>query len=256
MFGLASLRAVRYSATGEAAAARWLGFKQFLRNQDGFDDAPPAAVAIWDRLLAYGAGVGVARGALDGVPLEVEDPDVAWSRVDGHWRQVRIEYPTRFGYGERPLNVLAGGLLRLAFWGTIGFFVLPVLVDIVWSGVFDAIDGADVGSGAIAAFVTGITVIVGAMAAYLIVRIADGLIRTYRGARDLGATETVTGRVVKHHRTEQHEWFAVDPGAVEEVKACYRSDGGSPPRGASVRVVVTPHLHHVVSVETVATGSS
>jgi hypothetical protein len=256
MTGLASLRAVRYSATGEAAAARWLGFKRFLRNQDGFDDAPPAAVAIWNRLLAYGAGVGVARGALDGIPLEVEDPDVAWSRVDGHWRQVRVEYPMRFGYGERPLNVFAGGLVRLAFWGAIGFVVLPVLVDIVWDVVFDSLDGDDLGSEPIAAFVIGITLIVGAMAAYLVVRIADGLIRTYRGARDLRATTTVTGRVVKHHRTEQHAWFAVDPGAVEEVKASYRSDGGVPPRGATVRVVLTPHLHHVVSVETVPNGSS
>ena len=87
---------------------------------------------------------------------------------------------------------------------------------------------------------------------YLLVRLADGVIRTYRGLMDLKARETVEGQVVKRHRLEQTEWFAVDPGEVDEVKAVRPGDDGElPPRGASVRMVLTPHLRHVVSVDVV-----
>ena len=250
MAGLRALRAIRYSPAGEAAAARWLGVKRFLGQQEGFGDAPPAAVAIWNRLLAYGAGIGVARGALDGIALEVEDADVAWSRYDGQWRQVRVEYPTRFGYGQRPWVVLGGGLVRLAFWGALGFVILPIVIDVLWGVLSDAFDGSDAG-GALAALVIGFALVFGLIGAYLVVRIADGALRTYRGLVDLRTTETVTGQVVKHHDTEQHSWFAVDPGGVDEVRAYFweAGRGTRPPRGAVVRVVVTPHLHHVVSVE-------
>jgi len=250
MAGLRALRAIRYSPAGESAAARWLGVKRFLGGQEGFGDAPPAAVAIWNRLLAYGAGIGVARGALDGIALEVEDADVAWSRYDGRWRQVRVEYPSRFGYGQRPWVVLGGGLVRLAFWGALGFVVLPVVLDFLWQVFSDALDGGDLG-GALAALVVAFTIGFGLVGAYLVVRIADGAIRTYRGLADLRATETVTGQVVKHHDTEQHSWFAVDPGGVDEVRAYFweAGQGTRPARGAIVRVTVTPRLHHVVGVE-------
>jgi hypothetical protein len=250
MAGLRALRAIRYSPAGDAAAARWLGVKRFLGHRDGFDDAPAASVAIWNRLLAYGAAIGVARGALDGIALEVEDPDVAWSRRDGHWRQVRVEYPTRFGYGERPLLVLGGGLVRLAFWGAIGFVVLPVVIDLLWDVLSDAFDGEGLG-GAFAGVVVTLAIVFGLVGAYLVVRIAEGAIRTFRGLADLRATDTVTGEVVKQHDTEKHAWFAVDPGGVDEVRALSwgsGSGGTRPRRGATVRVVLTPHLRHVVSV--------
>jgi len=251
MAGLRALRAIRYSSAGEAAAAHWLGVKRFLGHQDGFGDAPPASVAIWNRLLAYGAGIGVARGALDGIALEVEDVDVAWSRYSGQWRQVRVEYPTRFGYGQRPLPVLGGGLARLAFWGTIGFVVLPAVIDLLWQVLSDALDGDDLG-GALAGLVVAFAIGFGVVGAYLVARIVDGALRAYRGLLDLHATETVTGQVVKHHDTEQHSWFAVDPGAVDEVRAYYWEAGrgdGRPPRGTIVRVTVTPRLHHLIVVE-------
>jgi hypothetical protein len=59
---------------------------------------------------------------------------------------------------------------------------------------------------------------------------------------------------VKHHDTEHHAWFAVDPGGVDEVSAYYwdAGRGSRPSRGATVRVVVTPHLHHLVGVEVIS----
>jgi hypothetical protein len=100
-----------------------------------------------------------------------------------------------------------------------------------------------------------LAVVFGLVGGYLVVRIADGAIRTYRALADLRSTETVTGLVVKHHDTEHHAWFAVDPGGVDEVRAVYwaSSSGGTRPRrGATVRVVQTPHLRHLVTVELIS----
>ena len=147
--------------------------------------------------------------------------------------------------------MLGGGLVRLAFWGAIGFVVLPVVVDLLWDVLSEALDGDGLG-GAFAGVVVTLAIVFGLVGAYLVVRIAEGAIRTFRGLADLRATETVTGEVVKHHDTEQHAWFAVDPGGVDEVRAYYWASGAGgtrPPRGANVRVVLTPHLHHLVSVE-------
>lgn len=245
---LRKLRSIRYSREGEAAAARWLGVKRFLQHDPQFGDTPPAGVAIWDRLLAYGAGLGVAHGAVAAIPLEEEDPEVAWSRVGGDWHQVHVEYPTLFGYGERPQSVFLNGLLKSVFWGAIAFVVLPVVADAVWSVGSDALDTLNDAAtlGIVALFV----VLFGGMAMYLLVRLADGLIRTYRGFFDLRARATVVGDVVKHHTTDAARWFAVDPGEVDEVKACHPGDDGTlPARGATVRMVLTPHLHHVISVD-------
>jgi hypothetical protein len=114
----------------------------------------------------------------------------------------------------------------------------------------DALDGGNLG-GALAGLVISFAIGFGLVGAYLVARIADGALRTYRGLLDLRATETVTGQVVKHHETEGHSWFAVDPGGVDEVRAYFweaSSGKGRPPRGAVVRVTATPRLHHLIDL--------
>jgi hypothetical protein len=141
-------------------------------------------------------------------------------------------------------------VLRTLLWGAIAFVVLPIAADAVWrvgSDAFDTLNNAAT-LGIVAVFV----VIFGGFGVYLLVRLADGLIRTYRGLLDLSARTTVEGAVVKHHSSENARWFAVDPGEVDEVKACHPGDDGKvPARGANVRMVLTPHLHHVVSVDVI-----
>ncbi len=56
---------------GRAAAAHWLGVRRFLAEQDNLEDLPPAAVAVWDRYLAYGAALGESRAAVHGLGGEV-----------------------------------------------------------------------------------------------------------------------------------------------------------------------------------------
>ena len=57
------------SKKGQDAASRWLGVRHFLSGDDAFDSLPPAAVAVWDRYLAYAAAMGVARDAAKGLLL-------------------------------------------------------------------------------------------------------------------------------------------------------------------------------------------
>jgi Predicted membrane protein (DUF2207) len=253
------LGSLRYSDAGLGAASRWLGVKRFLQDDAAFGDTPPSGVAIWDRLLAYGAAVGAARAAVAGIPLEEEDPDVAWSRVGGTWHQVSIEYPTRFSYGARPSSAVAQGLLRTVAFGALAFVVLPIVVDVVWSAGADALRG-DAG-GAVLAIGLVFGLVVAALGVVFVVALGDGLVRLARGVADLGAIEEVVGEVVKHHETTDRNertisWFAVDPGDVDEVIALRPGDDAEyPPRRATVRVVVTPRLRHVVSVDVLERAS-
>jgi hypothetical protein len=247
MAALRRLRSVRYSAEGTAAAARWLGVKRFLQHDAQFGDTPPAGVAVWNRVLSYGAALGVAHAAVAAVPLEEEDPDVAWSRVGGAWHQVHVDYPTHFGYGEKPRSVFLAGLLRTLFFGAIAFVVLPIVVDAVWNVGSDAFD--DLGNAAVLGIVLFFVLAFGAIGVVLVVRFADGVIRLVRGALDLRAATTLRGQVVKHHHSESRSWFAVDPGRVDEVKALHADEQGViPARGERVEVELTPHLRHVISV--------
>jgi len=83
----------RDTPAGREAAARWLGVRTYLGNDEFFPTLPPAAVAIWDRYLGYGAALGVATGAVQALPMGAEDDHRAWSSFGGRWRMVRVAYP-------------------------------------------------------------------------------------------------------------------------------------------------------------------
>jgi hypothetical protein len=247
---ISRLRAIRYSRAGTQAAARWLGVKRYLAHDPSFGDAPPAAVTIWQRLLAYGTALGAARAAAAAIPLSVEDRRTAWSRAGGDWHQVHIEYPRHFGYGERPRTVLLGGLLRVLFWGALCFVVVPVAANAAWSAGSDALHQHAVNGGAVVGLVVAFTVVFGILAAVLLVRFADGAVRTWRGVADLRRTRIVEGPVVKAIGVGR--WFAVDPGHVDHVRAWHPGVAPLPPRGATVRATVTPHLCFVSALDVVA----
>ena len=100
LIGAASrLRGERDTPQGRDAARRWLGLREMLSNDPLFGAQPPAAVAIWDRLLSYGAALGMARSAVATLPLGAESERHAWSPVGGRWRVVRIRYPRRLPPG-------------------------------------------------------------------------------------------------------------------------------------------------------------
>ncbi|HKR98286.1 MAG TPA: hypothetical protein VJU79_02110, partial [Candidatus Dormibacteraeota bacterium] len=103
----------RDTPRGRAAAAHWLGVRRQLHSDEVFPTLPPAAIAIWNRYLGYGAAMGAAGEAVRQLPLGAEDPRHAWSSFGGRWRMVTVRYPRmRLGWGRSPLSLLGGGVIR------------------------------------------------------------------------------------------------------------------------------------------------
>lgn len=121
---LSSSSRQRALPAGCEVASRWLGVRDHLEHDEVFPTLPPAAVAIWDRYLAYGAALGVAAAAVRAVPMGAEDDHRAWSSAGARWRQVRVRYP-RFlppAWGRHPVGAFFLGLFWLVLAGTVFSF--------------------------------------------------------------------------------------------------------------------------------------
>ncbi len=64
-------RDMRRRWTPEAAteAARWAAFRRYLRDFPRLQEAPPASVALWERLLVYGIAFGLAERVLEAAQI-------------------------------------------------------------------------------------------------------------------------------------------------------------------------------------------
>jgi hypothetical protein len=124
----------RETPAGMEAASRWLGVRAELAENPVFATHSPLQVELWDRLLAYGAALGVASGASRPLPMGVESDTEAWTSHGGRWRRVRVSYPRHWppGWGVDPLVGLLVGLAVVAgstlFLATAGqtFLELPI----------------------------------------------------------------------------------------------------------------------------------
>jgi hypothetical protein len=238
-------RDLRDTPAGRAACAAWLGVREHYRESHAFDNAPAASVAVWERHLAYGVALGAAHEAARDLPFVADDPDEAWSRSTGAWRQIRVNYPERFGYGESPAKVFFGGLVRALFFGGIAFVVLPIALTVTWDAGKEALDQQDQQQLGTAFFVTIMT-IGAAVALYLGIRTFAGLIRLYRATADFGQPAVIEGEVVKNHLAR----VAIDSGKVDEVDAFASiAPTNKLRRGTKARVTYTKHLHFVKHVE-------
>ena len=121
---VAKLDGERDTPAGREAAARWLGMRELLGEDPLFGEQPPAAVAIWDRILAHGTALGTAHGVVRALPLGAENDRQAWSSVGGRWRVVRVRYPRAIppGYGRPPAVALLFGIAHLV----VGIPLLPL----------------------------------------------------------------------------------------------------------------------------------
>ena len=132
------------TAQGRQAAAHWLGVAAWLRAYEPLRDLPPAAVAIWDRYLAYGAALGAMPHAVDVLDFETTGHrDVVWSTHTGTPRPVSVRYQKRNRL-LRPAGPVSAGASRfwavfsLALWSAVATFAwtpphrwLPVLIFVV-----------------------------------------------------------------------------------------------------------------------------
>lgn len=247
-----ALNGQRDTPAGREAARKWLGLRAMLAEDPLFAEHPPAGVAIWDRLLAYGAAMGVAHGAVRALPLGAESDDEAWSPLGGHWRVVRIRYPRFFppGYGRHPARVAAIGLLQLglaALARPAAVSAADALRDLVVDVSADDTVPAGVG--------VGISVVLGLVVALALVLAVRGALMALSGIADLVTPRrTVEGRVVRVRRRgddEHPRWYvAVDQGTGNRATA-WRTMPGGAVQGSTVRAEVTRWLGHVRDLKVV-----
>ena len=206
-------RPQRDTDAGLAAASDWLGVRTYLREAE-LEELPPASVAVWGRYFAYAAAFGVARTAVETIPMGAEEDHRAWSSHGGQWREVRIRYPFVWppAWGWLPgvalvVSVIgigvAAGLLQLGAaigWPRAGLGDPPGLVAVV-RGI------------GVVAWTAG-----GAVAIWSVVTLA-------RSIGDLGRTRTITGQVLRvrtYGRSSDdpgRHYLAIDDGTADVVRA-------------------------------------
>lgn len=128
----------RETPAGMEVASRWLGVRADLAENPVFATHSPLQVELWDRLLAYGAALGVASGASRPLPMGVESDTEAWTAYGGRWRRVRVSYPRYWppGWGADPIVALLVGLALVVGFGLLLYVMGPDLID---AGVFGAL---------------------------------------------------------------------------------------------------------------------
>ena len=231
-----SLRAERDTPEGLAVASRWLGLRAQLAGDERFAEQPPTAVAIWDRLLSYGAAMGVAAGAVRVLPMGAESETEAWTAYGGRWRVVHVRYPQRFppGWGRSPAGAIAIGL-AFGVPATLVAYALRDRVD----------DGSLISLGVVA---------------ILLALVAYGLVMVWRGAADLGKRVPREGLVLRRKEIVTHNdsgssttavYLAVYDGNGAAVRAlrCTPQVASGVDAGDRVRAAISPRLAHVYGVE-------
>lgn len=230
-------RRQRDTPSGLEAAARWCAVQAKLAENPVFAEQPPIAVAIWERLLAYGAALGVAPAAIRPVPMGAEEDTRAWSTYGGRWHEVEVRYRHWPHWGAHPAVAFVARL-AIALGGAFALWLLgPLLAD--------AIDDAD---GVVALVLTAI------LAVPAFVAVVGGYAALQAGL-DLFSRREVTGEVVrlrtKERKGETHEHYvAVDDGTSRTVRAwLVRPDiYAGLQQGQVVTAVVTPRLRYVHSI--------
>jgi Predicted membrane protein (DUF2207) len=231
----------RDTPAGREAAARWLGLKAFLRNDEAFAQLPPAAVTVWDRYLSYGDALGITRVCSALLDLGMGDRKRVWSSFGGGWHRVRIRYPRvlpRYG-ATAPAT-----LLRAVIGLVVGGFIVHAFSD--------STIGLDSRSDLIGDLPLIFGVLIFGYGVYVVVRTAA----------DLLAPRTLTGEVlwVELWKSKQQKndepaipvvhYFAVDDGSGDRTTAwAIPSDWSGRARpGDVVTIVVRPWTRRVVEL--------
>src|SRR5581483_1602534 len=230
------LRAERDTPAGLATAGKWFGLRTQLAGDDNFAQQPPTAIAIWDRLLSYGAAMGVAPGAVRPLPMGAESETQAWTAYGGRWRLVRVHYPSRVppGWGRSAPSAIGLGLL----WVVPAVFLAYVTRDL-----------------------RGIVYL--AIVAVGLLAFAYGASLLWSGVSDIGRRRTVEGQVLRRKEIVSNSnsgksttavLLAVYGGNGNEVRAlrCTPQVASGVRAGELVRATVSPHLAHVYVVERLA----
>ena len=239
-------RRQRETEEGLRVAARWLGVGRHLRDDPAFQELPPAAVAVWERYLAYAAAMGAARSAVREIPMGADEDRRAWSDYGGRWRLVRIRYPWLWppAWGWRPWAALLASVVG----ALVAVVPLRLAAGIGWAAEASPTDPPGLG-----AFVRGLFLFflgVGTVVALW------SLPTLVRAAMDLGSRHEVTGMVLRirtfggGRNSRPRHYVALDDGRSSVLRSfrvvrpeVYSRAGVSEYREATA--TVTPRLRHV-----------
>jgi len=189
----------RETPAGMDAASRWLGVRAELAENPVFATHSPLEVELWDRLLAYGAALGVASGASSPLPMGVESDTEAWTALGGRWRRVRVSYPRYWppGWGADPIVAVLVGLALVCGFGLLLYTLGPDLLD---AGAFGAVPFAI----ACVGVVVGVAIVIMA-------------------ASDWRTAVEVTGPILRLRAfgddDKERYYIAVDDGESEAIRA-------------------------------------
>lgn len=227
---------------GVSSAARWLGVRRFLEDNDTFNEATPGAVALWDSYMSYGAAMGLANDALRHLPMGEEDDEDAWSAYSGDWRHVRVVYPRlRVVWGKSPLGAIWTGAIMTAIGAGV-VYVGRYVHSSARTTLENEQDVADwIRLGALIAV---------AVAAPLILW---GVHTMLLGFLDLFTRRVITGQVIRLRswvNSKSGRWYlAVYDGHQSKLRA-WRIGPGTYAQfvqGDVVDVTISPRLGHVFS---------
>lgn len=189
--------------SGLDAASRWLGVRAALAENEVFATRSPLEVVLWDRLLAYGAALGVAGGASEQLPMGAESDHRAWSAHSGRWREVRVRYPRFFplGWGLQPHVAVLAGVGAAASGAAVLVLAAPILRDVAgWWRVLP-----------------------GTFAALACAVIGGGVVLVATGVADFGSSRCVSGPILRLRalgsEKRRRYYVAVDDGSSSTVRA-------------------------------------
>jgi Predicted membrane protein (DUF2207) C-terminal domain len=242
--GIDASRRQRETPAGLEAGGRWLGVRAKLAQDEVFPTLPPTGVAVWERYLAYGAAMGVARAAVAELPMGAESDTRAWSSYGGEWHEVRVRYPFLWppAWGSWPPLGVALGFVGFLAGGLVLFLVARF-------GVFSATDSV---TSSVLAILVPIEIALGAVGGLVLVW---GSLCLVSALADLRKPSEVEGQILRLRvrGTENHprHYVGVDDGRSTKVQAWRVSPElyAGLQQGETVRAVVTRLLGHVRSVE-------
>src|SRR6266568_6889171 len=242
----------RDTPAGRDAARCWLGVSAWLRGHEAFASLPPAAVAVWDRYLSYGAALGVTRVASDVLDLGTGERRRRWSCYGGVWHRVRIRYPRvwpHYGGRARELAkpalkaVVVGTLLLVFYHGPrtwLPSLLGPDAIPPHWFGVAEPL--------AVAAGV---------------VLVAVGVVRLLQVLFDVRTPRNITGEVLWTEPWPRtllgrdypgRSYLAVDDGSANRTAAWAMPSHLSCEIGDVVRVTVRRWTRRVIDLSVVQRG--
>ena len=194
----------RETPEGLEAASRWLGVRAELAENKVFRTHSPLTVELWNRLLAYGAALGVATGASGPLPMGTEsDADARSARRQLATRASGVSACLASRLGLDPLIAIVAGIGAAVAGALVLYWFVPEL--------FDASGGGPGGLIAAAGFVVPcLAVLVGTSLAVM-------------AYADLRSTVEITGPILRLRvlggEKKPRYYVAVDDGESRTIRA-------------------------------------